>query len=501
MKYCHLPFTQAIINSDGSVTTCNGGMMKKTIGNVFSVSSFDEIWNSEEAVLVRKSIYDQSFCYCNKEICCMPVVDVSEDYYKPILDNGFKDKNPPKWLRLAYDKSCILKCVTCRDQVFMMKEDETSRFIDMQKKLFPSGFLKNIEQLHLATAGDFFCSKAIQDFTSRISEQEYPNLKIWLLTHGLGFTRNNNQVYEHLLYAMDWIYLSVDAATKETYKKIRRNSSFDLLLKNISVLMKLRSRYNFKIRLNFVVQSMNYREIPGFVRLAKKIGVDSVYFQKLVNYGISHKYKKLAVHEPWHPEHREFINVLREPEASDSIVNWSNLKNLYFDTKYGITDLSYDFCEKNKWCRFPLTQLQHRRLLLCPNPYGKPRLKAIIYARDNTTNTYYEVEFKFEKRNRKGRVFVKISYNDNVAKGFLLKSGPSKRILIRRDKNAVESKFCIELWLIDSKQRLDASRIIVFPVKSVSVSIKYICVDLLRSFFSAIKDTVMLYFPKVFLRR
>jgi len=81
------------------------------------------------------------------------------------------------------------------------------------------------------------------------------------------------------------VRISVDAATKETYRKLR-GGSFDVLIKNLEMISKLHSQG--KIRefiLNFVVQCDNFHEMALFIELGKKLGVDFIEFQHMCNFG------------------------------------------------------------------------------------------------------------------------------------------------------------------------------------------------------------------------
>ena len=39
------------------------------------------------------------------------------------------------------------------------------------------------------------------------------------------------------------------------------------------------------LRFNFVVQRMNYREMPLFVKWGRQLGIDEVFFTKILNWG------------------------------------------------------------------------------------------------------------------------------------------------------------------------------------------------------------------------
>lgn len=98
-------------------------------------------------------------------------------------------------------------------------------------------------------------------------------------TNGLLLTK---AVSEKLVaLGVGWLNISVDAATAETYRKIRRND-FARLVANISNLTQTRGGRKLpQIFMNMTLMKENVAEAPAFVRLAARLGVDQVIFQQM----------------------------------------------------------------------------------------------------------------------------------------------------------------------------------------------------------------------------
>ena len=80
--------------------------------------------------------------------------------------------------------------------------------------------------------------------------------------------------------------VSIDAATKGTYEKVRCGGNFDRLMKNMEFLSELRKEGKVdEVIVNMIVQKANYKEIPDFIRWAKKLGFDGVYLSHIWNWG------------------------------------------------------------------------------------------------------------------------------------------------------------------------------------------------------------------------
>lgn len=84
---------------------------------------------------------------------------------------------------------------------------------------------------------------------------------------------------------LDEYRVSMDAATPETYRRVRGVDQFDRVVANVRRLVELeqeRSRSAPHVSLWFTAARVNLPELPAFVRLAASLGVEEVYVQRLV---------------------------------------------------------------------------------------------------------------------------------------------------------------------------------------------------------------------------
>jgi len=107
----------------------------------------------------------------------------------------------------------------------------------------------------------------------------------------LGLTTNatllNRQTAGQALSSgLDFLYFSVDGATRATYESIRSGANYDSVLENIRNCVELRGRSygtEHAYMMNFVVTEDNYGEIADFVRLTASLGVESITFSRCLN--------------------------------------------------------------------------------------------------------------------------------------------------------------------------------------------------------------------------
>jgi MoaA/NifB/PqqE/SkfB family radical SAM enzyme len=233
-------------------------------------------------------------------------------------------------INMHLDKSCNLKCPTCRTEITVIRGKDRTRAELVRDRLLESGTLQNAESMILCGYGEVFASPIYLGFLRGIDPASYPNLKIKLLTNGLLLTERMWRSIASAHSLISEISISVDAATAETYK-INRGGNFDRLLENMDIVARLRSTGEIsRFTLNFCVQTNNFREMSSFVELAQRLGCDRVHFQKLANADKAkmHDFSERAVHLPEHPGHMEFLALLIDPIFRQRIVDLYSLSGL-----------------------------------------------------------------------------------------------------------------------------------------------------------------------------
>jgi radical SAM protein with 4Fe4S-binding SPASM domain len=97
--------------------------------------------------------------------------------------------------------------------------------------------------------------------------------RVTFTTDGLLFDQET--IEEVVLGGTDEVCVSIDAATKPTYERIRRKGNFDRLMANLRALDQAKHRHRSptpRVGFNFVLMRSNVAELPGCVRLARDVG-------------------------------------------------------------------------------------------------------------------------------------------------------------------------------------------------------------------------------------
>ena len=327
MSYCKIPFERITISASGNVSTCCSFWLPEPIGNIFEEPDLEKIWNSDTAQKIRLSMINETFEFCNHEYCPYLLKGMLKPKKKKtILNNNITNtrlSTGPRILAVSYDYTCNLYCKSCRSKILALSKKKIDFFLKFQKNLLQTSFFRNVEELTLSGSGDPFASQVCLTLLQNIKVERFPDLKITLMTNGVLFTPENWGKISDCHYAVNFIKISIDAATKETYSKVRRGGDFDKLINNLSFISGLKQNKELKLQAVFLMQKDNYKEMPMFVNLMKKYNFDRIHFSKIKNWGTytEEEFKQVAIHRKDHPERKNFWDILSDPILEDPIVS------------------------------------------------------------------------------------------------------------------------------------------------------------------------------------
>jgi len=359
--FCVAPFRNAEFQSNGLVWQCCSGAWSEEekrwvnawvkcgpAGNALT-DDWDKIWNSEVAIKLRDSMHDGSMKYCDEKECGFLQKWNNEEIDESVYDNGYfpifdektfhklwnnKTINPdgeekfkkiieekisdlpwgPECVIFSHDRSCNLKCPSCRTDFINTTGKEREKSETIQDKILEFA-MNDAHELYITASGDGFGSEFWRNLLKSITMEKYPNTKnLHLHTNGNGWTE---KIWDRLenLHSIPRITaeISIDACTKETYEQIRLGGNWDILYKNLQFIFTKIPNLDF-VRLTFVVQNNNYTEMIGFVELAdylqKLNGMKTeVNFIHINNWGTftEGQFKIKNVRNPEHPEHVMFL--------------------------------------------------------------------------------------------------------------------------------------------------------------------------------------------------
>ena len=297
----------------------------------YSISSDDtplgEMWNSEMAINIRKSVMDGSYRFCDKKMCphLNSLLTLGKDpknviVHKDKLETNILNSNgefleTPEILQMSFDRTCNLKCPACRTD-FIVQNSEGIGKVTKRIEEVTEEFGKTIKTIYTSSSGEPFASTATRNFFRNFDKTKFPKLKnIHLHTNATLWDKKMWESMSGIHQYVRSVEISIDAATKDTYEnKVRLGGDWDKLLTNLHYISTLPNIK--KVKTSFVVQKFNYTEMKLFLDLMKTIFGEkvSVYFSKMQDWGtykLGEEFDSIDVSKPTNPEYEMFINELK----------------------------------------------------------------------------------------------------------------------------------------------------------------------------------------------
>lgn len=318
---CVTPFYELEIQEHDYFFCCASWLPIKVSTSEYSIK---DIWNSDPAKEIRNSILNGSYKYCDKKLCphLSKLVNFGIESgtifhknkpsinFKKHIKNG--DKDTPGFININIDRSCNFKCPSCRkDIIFDNNKKAAQTLIEIE-----NSFAETLESFCITGVGDPFVSIAYRNFLRNFNPKKYKKLeKIHLHTNASLWTEEMWNSMPNIHPYVKSCEVSIDAGTKETYENIvRLNGNWDILMERLEFIKSIKTIG--EIRVSFVVQQANYKEMSIFADLMYNIlgNKANIFFGRINNWGTftPEEFEKINVIDPNHPEHELFIEEVNK---------------------------------------------------------------------------------------------------------------------------------------------------------------------------------------------
>ena len=311
------------IDEDGNVWGCCPKWVAKPFGNILTDRNpYDNYY----ARMIKLSSINKTFCFCNLDRCKyynskeIPNEDVN-------IDLNVNDK--PEYVVIMTDKTCNLRCESCRKKAYIASKEQKEKVRLINQKILDTKWLESAT-LFMAGEGEIFFSKSYLELLDTIKHGK----KLDVLSNGTLFNEAKWDLIKNKFDEVT-VSISIDAATKETYTKLR-HGNYDMLVKNINMLSKHRKAEDFYyFKMNFVIQKRNMNEILDFIKFAKKNNVDVIYFMKLSNWGTmtDKEYKEASLIIDDNYLDYDLYKIFQDPVFDDKSIDISAFKPYIEESK------------------------------------------------------------------------------------------------------------------------------------------------------------------------
>lgn len=331
---CKEPFRYAQVEVNGFVFPCCPAVFEEYMGNLF-VDSLKNVWDSPRAKIIRLSIINKTYAFCNLQYCRLK----DNENKDPKREIDIETSKIPEYLVISYDQSCNLRCKSCRDCNINYNNDKIHQKINktITKKVLNSGWLNKTKQLVLATNGEVFFSKTYQDI---LFSNKLKNLNT-IIVHTNATLLTERKLDKLCKQCKDKnikcviINTSVDSINKETYEKLRYGGNVDILKKNLQAISKARKEGIFySINMIVVLQRDNYKELPEIAKFAIDLNFDRLDVQLIVNWGTfsNEEFKNISMIDEFGNPLPELVEVLKDPIFKSDKIEFAG--SLFKSDKY-----------------------------------------------------------------------------------------------------------------------------------------------------------------------
>lgn len=210
-------------------------------------------------------------------------------------------------ITLYLTERCNSRCVTCD----YWRHGRLDMSLERVARLLPS--LRRLEtRVALLSGGEPLLNPEWPEMAALLRDN---GQKVWLLTSGLALAKHARRVAQFF----DTVTVSLDGTNGPTYAAIRGLDAFDKVCEGI----RAAADAGVPVGVRVTLQRANYRELVGFVDVARKAGARQVSFLA-VDVGNPHAFGRtdesrpdVALRAEDLPEFERLLSVLERDHAED----------------------------------------------------------------------------------------------------------------------------------------------------------------------------------------
>ncbi len=280
--FCYAPYTSMFFSLHGKMAPCYATYGDNS--DVYGASSIRDSWFRGGFEKIRNEHRHCDFgsnCgFCNN-------LFVNRAYGSMLMQKyehyAFSKSKYPVIMEFELSNRCNLECIMC-DSNLSSSISKANHCETKPDNFYGEAFIEELREfipyLRMAefTGGDPFLIEVYYRIWDMIIELN-PNCEILITTNANTMSdriRNLMTRTKHLHFNV-----SVDAATKEVYEKIRINGSFEKAMANIAIFNEYCKKNKTSINLLVCPLTVNSRELPELIELGNSLDA-GVFFHTVV---------------------------------------------------------------------------------------------------------------------------------------------------------------------------------------------------------------------------
>jgi len=192
-------------------------------------------------------------------------------YHIPRVNDWLKGKNIyPVYMEVSPSGACNHRCLYCGLDFMGYKPNYLKADI-LKERLSELGDL-GLKSIMYAGEGEPFLHP---EMASIIEHTKESGIDVALTTNGVLLRK---EIVERVLINTEWIKVSINGGTRETYAKIHQSKpdDFDKVMENMSFAAEIRNDKGYKcvIGMQLVLLPENHHEVISLAKIARDIGMD-----------------------------------------------------------------------------------------------------------------------------------------------------------------------------------------------------------------------------------
>ena len=283
--YCALPWTRLKIDADGSYQSCchqkshYGNFLKEniTIEQAMKKSTLKEV----RKATLNTWIHDA--CNCKQCPILHTPMERNKDVELKPYPQDIELALPGNWCNIGgLDPTAETACIMCprSSEVFMQAHrgiDNTDKLLELIKPAIP-----HINTLSILGVAEPFYKGRIFDIFDKIDFKSHKDrIFFWTFCNGTLFGKKYQDLFLNEYTSNTCMGFSIDAATPETYRKIRRLDYYNTIVRNLERYFNITNSMNKKRDWSYVtynINLLNLHEVEDMLRFGNSIGADKVQY-------------------------------------------------------------------------------------------------------------------------------------------------------------------------------------------------------------------------------
>jgi len=191
-----------------------------------------------------------------------------------VVEKQLPDNRRWRLLQVESAIACNLRCVMCPWRE-ITKDSQNRGLMSPQIWAAIRPHLTEVNSVDFTGGGEPLLQPRLEAW---IADAKRAGCETGFLSNGLLLKKD--RLIRILEAGVDWICISMDGATADTYNRIRIGSDFERVCENVANIAVLRTAKHPKTMINFVMMDINLDEVQKIVGLAATLGVDQVNFKQ-----------------------------------------------------------------------------------------------------------------------------------------------------------------------------------------------------------------------------